>query len=401
MSQNNKKLPLSGIRVVELGNLIAGPFCTKILAEFGAEVIKIELPKVGDPLRNWRILHNGTSLWWYVQSRNKKCLTLDVRTPEGLEVIKKLLKESDVLVENFRPGTIAKWGLTPEVLEALNPNLIVSHSSGYGQNGPYSDRPGFGSIGEAMGGLRYITGYPDRPPVRVGISIGDSVAALYSVIGILLALYYRDVKDGGGQEIDVALYEAVFSLMEGMIPEYDKKGVIRERTGSSFPGIVPTNTYQTKDGKYLVLAANSDNIFQRLLKVMGREDLVGDERFLTNENRVKNQDFIESMIEAWVQERTLDECLKVLNDHAIPAGRIYNAEDIIHDPHYRARDMIVEMENEALGTVKVPGIVPKLSRTPGELKWLGPKIGEHNLEVLKAIGLSEEQINQMKERGVI
>ncbi|WP_027725185.1 CaiB/BaiF CoA transferase family protein [Tuberibacillus calidus] len=401
MSQNNKKLPLSGIRVVELGNLIAGPFCTKILAEFGAEVIKIELPKVGDPLRNWRILHNGTSLWWYVQSRNKKCLTLDVRTPEGLEVIKKLLKESDVLVENFRPGTIAKWGLTPEVLEALNPNLIVSHISGYGQNGPYSDRPGFGSIGEAMGGLRYITGYPDRPPVRVGISIGDSVAALYSVIGILLALYYRDVKDGGGQEIDVALYEAVFSLMEGMIPEYDKKGVIRERTGSSFPGIVPTNTYQTKDGKYLVLAANSDNIFQRLLKVMGREDLVGDERFLTNENRVKNQDFIESMIEAWVQERTLDECLKVLNDHAIPAGRIYNAEDIIHDPHYRARDMIVEMENEALGTVKVPGIVPKLSRTPGELKWLGPKIGEHNLEVLKAIGLSEEQINQMKERGVI
>jgi len=401
MSQNNKKLPLSGIRVVELGNLIAGPFCTKILAEFGAEVIKIELPKVGDPLRNWRILHNGTSLWWYVQSRNKKCLTLDVRTPEGLEVIKKLLKESDVLVENFRPGTIEKWGLTPEVLEALNPNLIVSHISGYGQNGPYSDRPGFGSIGEAMGGLRYITGYPDRPPVRVGISIGDSVAALYSVIGILLALYYRDVKDGGGQEIDVALYEAVFSLMEGMIPEYDKKGVIRERTGSSFPGIVPTNTYQTKDGKYLVLAANSDNIFQRLLKVMGREDLVGDERFLTNENRVKNQDFIESMIEAWVQERTLDECLKVLNDHAIPAGRIYNAEDIIHDPHYRARDMIVEMENEALGTVKVPGIVPKLSRTPGELKWLGPKIGEHNLEVLKAIGLSEEQINQMKERGVI
>lgn len=257
---NVSNLPLSGVKVLEMGTLIAGPFTTRILAEFGAEVIKVELPKTGDPLRKWRVMHNGTSLWWYIQSRNKKCITVDVRTEDGLEVIKSLLKECDVFVENFRPGTIAKWGLTHEVLQEINSNLIVSHISGFGQTGPYSDRAGFGSVGEAMGGLRYLTGYPNLPPVRVGISIGDSVASLYSVIGILMALYHRDVKNGGGQEIDVALYEAIFSLMESLVPEYDKKGVIRERTGSVFPGIVPTNIYQTKDEKYVVLAANGDKI---------------------------------------------------------------------------------------------------------------------------------------------
>ncbi|HWO77809.1 MAG TPA: CaiB/BaiF CoA-transferase family protein [Bacillus sp. (in: firmicutes)] len=394
-------LPLSGIKVLEMGTLIAGPFSTRILAEFGAEVIKVELPNSGDPLRKWRVLHNGTSLWWYVQSRNKKCITVDVRTDEGLEVIKSLLKECDVFVENFRPGTIAKWGLTSEVLQELNPNLIVSHISGFGQTGPYADRAGFGSVGEAMGGLRYLTGYPDRPPVRVGVSIGDSVASLYSVIGILMALYHRDVRNGGGQEIDVALYEAIFSLMESLVPEYDKKGVIRERTGSTFPGIVPTNVYKTKDDKYIVLAANGDKIFQRLLKVMGRDDLIGDERYLTNDGRVQHQDFIESMIEEWVGRNNLKECLDLLNENAIPAGTIYNAEDIVNDPHYQARDMIVEMEHEDVGKMKVPGIVPKLSKTPGQIKWLGPKIGEHNLEVLKEIGLTDEMIEDMSKRGVI
>ncbi|MEH7223463.1 CaiB/BaiF CoA-transferase family protein [Bacillus sp. JJ1566] len=398
---NTSNLPLSGVKVLEMGTLIAGPFSTRILAEFGAEVIKVELPKSGDPLRKWRVMHNGTSLWWYVQSRNKKCITVDVRTEEGLEVIKSLLKECDVFVENFRPGTIAKWGLTPEILEELNPNLIVSHISGFGQTGPYSDRAGFGSVGEAMGGLRYLTGYPDLPPVRVGVSIGDSIASLYSVIGILMALYHRDVKNGGGQEIDVALYEAIFSLMESLVPEYDKKGVIRERTGSIFPGIVPTNVYKTKDEKYVVLAANGDKIFQRLLKVLGRDELVGDERFLTNDLRVQHQEMIESMIAEWVGQKILKECLDIFNENAIPAGTIYNAEDIVNDPHYQARDMILEMEHEDIGKMKVPGIVPKLSKTPGQINWLGPKIGEHNVEVLKEIGISDAMIEEMSNKGVI
>ncbi len=401
LGTESTSLPLAGVKVLEMGTLIAGPFSTRILAEFGAEVIKVELPESGDPIRKWRELHNGTSLWWYVQSRNKKCITVDIRTEEGLEVIKRLLKECDVFVENFRPGTIAKWGLTSEVLQEVNPNLIVSHISGYGQTGPYSDRPGFGSVGEAMGGLRYLTGYPDRPPVRVGVSIGDSVASLYSVIGILIALYNRDVKKGGGQEVDVALYEAIFSLMESLIPEYDKKGVIRERTGSTLPGIVPSNVYKTKDEKYIMLGANGDKIFQRLLKAMGREDLLGDERFLSNDDRVRHQDMIERMIEDWVSQNMLDNCLDILNQHGIPAGTFYNAEDIVNDPHYQARDMILEMEHEDIGKMKVPGIVPKLSKTPGQVKWLGPKIGEHNMEVLKEIGLTDEMIQEMEKKGVI
>lgn len=401
MDKETVKLPLSGVKVLEMGSLIAGPFSTRLLAEFGAEVIKVELPQNGDPIRQWRELHNGTSLWWYVQSRNKKCITVDVRTAEGLEVIKRLLKECDVFVENFRPGTIAKWGLTQDVLNELHPNLIVSHISGFGQTGPYSDRAGFGSIGEAMGGIRYLTGDPDRPPVRVGISIGDSIASLYSVIGILMSLYYRDVKKGGGQEIDVALYEAVFSLMESVVPEYGKKGIIRERTGSVFPGIVPTNIYETKDKKFIVLAANGDNIFQRLLKVMGKDELMGDERFLRNDDRVLHQELVESLIAEWVSQNELHPCLDVLNKNGIPAGTIYNAKDIVNDPHYQARDMILEMENDEVGKLKVPGIIPKLSKTPGQVKWLGPKLGEHNLEVLKEIGLTDEMIQEMSRKGVI
>jgi len=397
-----KRLPLAGVKVLEMGSLIAGPFASRILAEFGAEVIKVELPKNGDAIRNWRVLHNGTSLWWYVQSRNKKCITVDMRTEEGMGIIKRLLEESDVLIENFRPGTIAKWGLDPKTLEEINPRLITCHISGFGQDGPYSDRAGYGAIGEAMGGLRYLTGYPDRPPTRVGISIGDSVSSLYSVIGIMMALYHRDVQGGGtGQEIDVALYEAVFSLMESLIPEFDKKGVIRERTGSVLPGIVPSNIYQTKDEKYIVLAANGDNIFQRLLKVMDRPDLVGDERFLTNDRRNQHVDMIDSMIAQWVNQFPLSECLDKLNINGIPAGSIYNAEDMMEDPHFLAREMIVEMTHPDVGSMKVPGIVPKLSKTPGEIKWLGPKMGEHNIEVLKDIGLTDEQIRLMGEKGII
>lgn len=402
MNTVKRKFPLEGIKVVEMGSLIAGPFCSRILAEFGAEVIKIEPPKGGDQIRKWRVLDDtGTSLWWYVQSRNKKCITLDCRSEEGLQITKKLLEEADVLIENFKPGTIAKWGLSKEVLEELNPRLITCHISGYGQDGPYHDRPGYGAIGEAMGGMRYLTGYPHLPPTRVGISIGDSVASLYSVIGILMALYNRDQASGRGQEVDVALYEAIFSLMESMVPEYDKAGVIRERTGSVLPGIVPSNIYETKDEKFVVLAANGDNIFQRLLATMKREDLVGDKRFLTNDGRVYHVDYLEQIIRDWVNEYNLDECLEQLHQNGIPAGAIYNIEDIMADPHYQARDMILEIEHPEMGSLKMPGIVPKLSETPGSVNWTGAKLGEHNREVFKEIGLTEEQIAKLHDKGII
>lgn len=393
--------PLAGIKVVEMGTLIAGPFGGRLLAEFGADVIKIEVPQNGDPIRNWRVLHNGTSLWWYVQSRNKKCITLDCGSPEGLEILKSLLMDADVLIENFRPGTLDKWGLTKEALEEVNPRLIVSRISGFGQTGPYSKRAGFGAIGESMGGIRHLTGYPGQAPTRVGISLGDSVAALYSVIGILMALYNRDLNGGEGQEIDVALYEAVFSLMESMVPEYDQKRVIRERTGSVLPGISPSNVYLTKDGKYAVIAANGDAIVQRLLKLMGREDLLNDPRFSSNEQRVKHMAFIDDLITGWTSTLGLAECLDQLNAHGIPAGPIYSIEDIFADPQYKARDMILDVAHPEFGQLKVPGIVPKLSKTPGSVKWLGPKLGEHNVEVLKGIGLSEQQIQRMAEKGVI
>jgi crotonobetainyl-CoA:carnitine CoA-transferase CaiB-like acyl-CoA transferase len=393
--------PLAGIKVIEMGTLIAGPFGARLLAEFGADVIKIEPPGKGDPIRNWRVLHKGTSLWWYVQSRNKKCITLDCGTADGQEVLKSLLAEADVLIENFRPGTLEKWGFSREVLAEINPRLIVSRISGFGQTGPYSKRAGFGAIGESMGGIRYLTGYPGMAPTRVGISLGDSVAALYAVIGILMALYHRDVRQGGGQEIDVALYEAVFSLMESMVPEYDQKGVIRERTGSTLPGIAPSNVYPTRDGKYVVIGANGDAIVQRLLKAMGREDLAADERFSSNEMRVKHMEFIDGLIGEWTSALELDECLRILNEHTIPAGPIYSIEDIFRDAQYQAREMILDVEHPEFGKLKVPGIIPKLSKTPGGVRWLGPRLGEHNREVLRQIGLTDEQIAQMAEQGVI
>jgi crotonobetainyl-CoA:carnitine CoA-transferase CaiB-like acyl-CoA transferase len=394
--------PLKGLKVIELGNLVAGPFCTRILADFGAEVIKIELPKGGDPIRTWRILHkNGTSLWWYLQSRNKKCITLDCRRPEGLAVLKSLIHEADVFVENFRPGTLAKWGLTSEVLARLNPRLIVARISGFGQTGPYKDRAAFGSIAEAVSGLRYVTGYPDRPPTRVGISLGDSIASLYSVIGILMALYYRDIKGGGGQDIDVALYEAVFSLMEGMITEYDQKGIVRERSGSVLPGITPSNAYPTRDKAFVVIAANGDAIVERLLETIGRKDLVGNEEWLTNDARSKHAEAVDKTIREWTLGLTLDQCLEQLTKADVPAARIFSVVDILQDPQYKQRDMILEFTDPDLGSTKIPGIVPKLSKTPGRVNWLGPKMGAHNLEVLKNIGLSELQIETMREKGII
>jgi crotonobetainyl-CoA:carnitine CoA-transferase CaiB-like acyl-CoA transferase len=306
-----------------------------------------------------------------------------------------------VLIENFRPGTLEKWGLDEAALKEINPRLIVSRISGFGQTGPYSKRPGFGAIGESMGGIRHLTGYPDMAPTRVGISLGDSVAALYSVIGIMMALYHRDCRGGEGQQIDVALYEAVFSLMESMVPEYDKKGLVRERTGSILPGIAPSNVYPTKDGKYAVIAANGDAIVQRLLRLMGRGDLVDDERFVNNAARVKHMDFIDGLISAWTREYTLAECLDKLNENGVPAGPIYSIADIFEDAQYQAREMIVDVEHPEFGTLKVPGIVPKLSKTPGRIDWLGPTLGEHNREVLKDIGLSEEQIAKMADKGII
>ncbi|GAC1413554.1 MAG: CaiB/BaiF CoA-transferase family protein [Burkholderiaceae bacterium] len=393
--------PLAGIKVIEMGSLIAGPFGARLLAEFGADVIKIEFPKQGDPIRNWRILHNGTSLWWYVQSRNKRCITLDCGAPEGLEVLKTLLSEADVLIENFRPGTLENWGLTRETLTEINPRLVVSRISGFGQTGPYSKRPGFGAIGESMGGLRYLTGYPGQAPTRTGISLGDSVAGLYSVIGILMALYHRDVRHGTGQEIDVALYEAVFSLMESMVPEFDQKQFVRERSGSVLPGIAPSNVYPTSDGKYAVIAANGDAIVQRLLTLMGREDLQLDERFASNAQRVRNMDFIDALIAGWTVQMDLLTCLDKLNGAGIPAGPIYSIEDIFNDAQYKSRNMILDVAHPEFGSLKVPGIVPKMSKTPGTVQWLGPKLGEHNHEVLRQIGLTDAQIEAMAKRGVI
>lgn len=394
---------LEGLRVLEMGQLIAGPFASRLLAEFGADVIKVESPTTGDPIRTWRLVENGTSLWWYVQSRNKKSITVDLRQEEGQEIIRRLVKEIDILIENFRPGTMEKWGLSFEELKKINPRLIMLRVSGYGQDGPYRDKPGFGSIGEAMGGLRYITGYPDRPPTRVGISIGDSLSALYAVIGALMAVYHRDVNGTGeGQVIDVALYESVFSLMESTIPEYDRARVIRERTGSTLPGITPSNTYACADGKYVVIGANGDAIFKRLMNALGREDIAEDPRFENNAKRSEHAEYLDSIIEEWTKSMPFSEVIKYLDAAKVPAGSIYSAEDILNDPHYQARQMIQDVEVEGLGNLKMPGIVPKMSATPGGIEWAGPKLGQHTEDVLKEkLQLTKDQIVELKDKGII
>ncbi|QOL48968.1 CaiB/BaiF CoA transferase family protein [Massilia litorea] len=393
--------PLQGLRVIELGQLIAGPFAGKMLAEFGAEVIKIEPPGSGDPLRKWRLLHEGTSVWWAVQSRNKQSVSLDLRTPEGQDVVRTLVQDADVLIENFRPGTMEAWNLGWEALHAINPKLVMLRVSGYGQTGPYRDRPGFGVVGEAMGGLRHLSGEPGRTPVRAGVSIGDSLSALHGVIGVLLALRHRDQNGGEGQVVDVALYESVFNMMESLLPEYSVFGTVRQAAGSSLPGIAPTNAYLCADGKYALIAGNGDGIFRRLMEVIERLDLRDDPELARNDGRVRHVARLDAAIGAWAAERTLDEVLERLNEARIPAGRIYDVADIAADPHYKAREMILDTQLADGTPVQVPGIVPKLSATPGEVLHAAPALGEHTDAVLADIGIDSTTRAAWRARGII
>jgi succinyl-CoA---D-citramalate CoA-transferase len=392
--------PLQGIRVLELGSLIAGPFCAKTLADFGAEVIKVEPPGEGDPLRRWRRMRNGTSLWWQVQSRSKKSITLDLRRPEGQAVVRRLVRTSDIMIENFRPGALERWNLGWAALEAENPNLILVRISGYGQTGPYRTRPGFAAIAEAFGGLRYVTGFPDRPPVRPNLSIGDTLASLHGVIGALLALQH--LKNGGrGQVIDVALYESVFNVMESLLPEFDAQGVVRERSGSALPGIAPSNLYPCSDGAYVLIAGNADSLYHRLMTTIGREDLRDDPGLARNDGRAARMQEIDDAIAAWTLERTQDAVLAAMEQAEVPAGRIYSAADIAADPHYAARGMIEQIVAGDGAPLKVPGIVPKLSATPGAIRSAAPALGAHTDEVLRAAGYSAAEIAALRESKVL
>ena len=391
---------LSGLKVLELGQLIAGPFAAKTLADFGAEVIKIEPPGSGDPLRKWRLLKDGTSVWWQVQSRNKRSLALDLRTPEGQGVVRQLALEADVLIENFRPGALEGWNLAPDELLAANPRLIVLRISGYGQTGPYRNRPGFGVVAEAMGGMRHLTAEPGRVPVRVGVSIGDTLAALHGVIGILLALQHRHAS-GRGQVIDVALYEAVFNCMESLLPEYSAFGAVRGAAGSALPGIAPTNAYRCADGGYALIAGNGDSIFRRLMTLIGRDDLAHDASLADNAGRVARVEELDAVIGAWTAQRSVDDVLAALDGASVPSGRIYTVADIAADPHYRARDMLQDVPLDDGSTLTLPGIVPKLSATPGGHRRNAPTLGQDTGEVLREIGLSEAQIVALRERGIV
>ncbi|MBP7453832.1 MAG: CoA transferase [Ottowia sp.] len=391
---------LAGIRVIEMGQLIAGPFCGKTLGEFGAEVIKIEAPGAGDPLRNWRLLKHGTSVWWQVQSRNKRSVALDLRQPEGQALARQLITEADVLVENFRPGTLEGWGMSPAELHALNPGLVILRISGYGQTGPYRDLPGFGVIGEAMGGLRHLTSEPGRVPVRVGVSIGDTLAALHGAIGVLAALYHRKAHGGPGQVIDVALHEAVFNVMESLLPEYSAFGAVRAPAGSALPGIAPSNAYPCQDG-WVLVAGNGDSIFKRLMAAVGRDDLAAAPDLADNAGRVARVAEIDAAIGAWTQARQVQAVLDVLAQARVPAGKVYTAKDIAEDPHYRARDMILQQPTRDGYTVEVPGIVPKLSVTPGTVRSSAPHVGDDTDAVLREMGLSDEQIAQLRSQAII
>lgn len=390
---------LAGLKVLEMGQLIAGPFAAKTLADFGAEVIKIEPPNAGDPLRNWRMIQAGTSVWWQAQSRNKQSLALDLKQVEAQTIVRRLASQADVLIENFRPGTLEGWGLSPAVLQALNPRLIILRVSGYGQTGPYRDRPGFGVIGEAMGGLRHLTAEPGRVPVRVGVSIGDTLAALHGVIGILLALQERQ-RSGLGQVIDVALYEAVFNCMESLLPEYSAFGAVREPAGSALPGIAPSNAYRCSDGGYALIAGNGDSIFRRLMDTIGRPDLANDPLLSNNAGRVARVSEIDAAIGQWSAARSVDEVLAALDAQGVPAGRIYTVADIAADPHYRAREMIVPSQVNGQEML-LPGIVPKLSRTPGAHVRPAPRVGQDSRAVLRGMGLDEAQIAELEAMGVV
>ncbi len=400
------KKPLTGIKVIEMGQLIAGPFAGKMFAEFGAEVIKIEPPAAdgqpgGDPLRQWRKLHDGTSLWWYAQARNKKSVTINLRLAEGQEIVRNLTRDADIVIENFRPGTMEKWGLGYDRLAADNPGLIMLRLSGFGQTGPYRDQAGFGAIGESMGGLRYLTGYPDRPPVRSNLSIGDSLASLHGVIGAMMALHHRNMNGGRGQVVDVALYEAVFSMLESTLPEFDMYGIVRERSGSNLSGIVPSNTYLTKDGQHVLIAANGDSIFKRLCTAMGRDDLGSDATLADNAGRANRAEELDAIIGAWAGAHDAAVLLAMLDAAQVPSGKIYSIADIAQDPQYLAREMIRQFTLDDGTPLKLPGIVPKLSDTPGDVDWIGPKLGAHTEEVLRAHGYDASAIADLRQKKAI
>ena len=393
--------PLAGLKVIELGTLIAGPFAARICAEFGAEVIKVESPSGGDPLRKWRKLYEGTSLWWFVQARNKQSLTLNLKHPDAIAILKQLLSEADILIENFRPGVLEKLGLGWDVLHALNPKLVMVRLSGFGQSGPMQGQPGFGAVGESMGGLRYITGFEDRPPVRTGISIGDSIAALWGVIGALMALRHREVNGGSGQVVDVALYEAVFAMMESMVPEFDVFGFIRERSGNIMPGITPSNTHTTRDGKHITIGANGDAIFRRLMLAMGRAELADDPTLADNAGRDMRRDELYALIDHWVASQNETEVLAALSAAEVPASRIYSAADMFADPQFLARAMLQTVKLPDGRDCRMPGIVPRLSQTPGTTDWIGPALGEHTDSVLATLGYDRAQIAALRDAGAI
>tara|TARA_R110000796_G_scaffold250728_2_gene380360 strand:- start:99 stop:1328 length:1230 start_codon:yes stop_codon:yes gene_type:complete len=393
--------PLAGLKVVELGTLIAGPFAARICAEFGADVIKVESPDGGDPLRKWRKLYEGTSLWWFVQARNKRSLTLNLKHQDGLNILKELLADTDILIENFRPGTLEKLGLGWDVLHALNPKLIMVRLSGFGQTGPLKNQPGFGAVGESVGGLRYITGFEDRPPVRTGISIGDSIAALWGVIGALMALRHREVRGGQGQIVDVALYEAVFAMMESMVPEFDVMGFVRERSGNIMPGITPSSIHTCADGKAVQIGANGDAIFQRLMHTMGQTQMAQDPDLADNAGRDARREEIYALIDAWTASLPQEQVLAALNQADVPASRIYSVADMFTDPQFLARDMFVTGQLPDGKPFKMPGIVPKLSASPGSSEWTGPALGQHNEELLTQLGYGTQDIARLKADGVI
>jgi succinyl-CoA---D-citramalate CoA-transferase len=398
-----REMPLKGLKILEMGQLLAGPFASVLLAWFGAEVIKIEPPGVGDPLRTWRKLHEGTSLWWYILGRNKKCVTLNLRRPKGQEIARHLVQKVDVVLENFKPGTLEKWGLGYEQLREINPHIIMVRVSGWGQSGPNSHRPGYASVAEGVGGLRYVTGYPDRPPVRCNLSLGDTLAGLQAALGLLMAVYHRDVKKKGeGQVVDVAIYEAVFNMMESIVPEYDMFGLVRERQGSKLTGVAPTNTYFCKDGKYIIIGGNGDSIFKRLMHVVGWPDMAEDPRLAHNNDRVEHEQEIDQAITAWTRQHTFEEVMDALEEAGVPAGPIYSIADIMRDEHYNARGMFETATLPDGTTVKLPTFAPKFSQTPGRCEWVGPSLGAHNHEIYSSLlGMSEGELVGLHEGGII
>ncbi|WP_370617834.1 CaiB/BaiF CoA transferase family protein [Mumia sp. Pv 4-285] len=394
--------PLSDVRVVEMGQLLAGPFCGQLLGDFGADVIKVEDPRHGDPMRQWgREKPYGKSLWWPVVARNKRSVTADLRDARGQDVVRDLLTHADVLVENFRPGTLERWGLSPESLWEINPGLVVTRVTGFGQSGPYAARAGYGSIGEAMGGIRYVTGDPDKPPARTGVSLGDSLAATFACVGTLVALHSRE-RTGRGQVVDAAIYESVLALMESMVPEWQIAGYQRERTGTVLPNVSPSNVYPTRDGETILIAANQDTVFRRLADVMGQPDLAEDDRYATHGARGASMDELDALIARWTAQIDAEDLLERLNDGGVPAGRIYRARDMLDDPHFAAREAIVRLQHPDLGEFAVQNVAPKLSETPGSVRHLGPELGEHNDDVYRdLLGMDDDQLTTLREAGVI